>query len=57
MDPHHPARARRLLRISWRDLAVTLLPLALVLGFGMWALLRFVRPAPPHTLVTGTDAR
>jgi TRAP-type uncharacterized transport system substrate-binding protein len=38
-------------RISWRDLAVTLGPI-LVLGMiAIWIAFRFVRPAPPDTIV------
>ena len=49
---------RRLLRVlSRRDLFVTLLPLALALAVATWAVLRFVRPAPPSviTLSTGPE--
>ncbi len=37
-------------RISWRDLAVTLGPFILLVLVAFWITLRFVRPAPPHTV-------
>jgi len=44
-------------RISWRDVAVTLVPILLVSLFAIWLALRFVRPAPPDTIIitTGPD--
>src|SRR5512134_2186448 len=50
-------RLDRLLRLSGRDLLVTLLPAALVLAVATWALLHFVRPAAPRavTISTGPD--
>ncbi|HET9594000.1 MAG TPA: TAXI family TRAP transporter solute-binding subunit [Anaeromyxobacteraceae bacterium] len=54
MDPNRWALRRRLVAASWRDVAVALLPLALVLALGIWAVLRFVRPAPPHTVTIST---
>lgn len=41
-------------RISWRDLAVTLGPLLLLCVFAMWIAFRFVRPAPPDTIIITT---
>jgi hypothetical protein len=38
-------------RISWRDLAVTLVPILLLSLFAIWLALRFVRPAPPDTII------
>jgi TRAP-type uncharacterized transport system substrate-binding protein len=38
-------------RISWRDVAVTLVPILLLGVFAIWLALRFVRPAPPDTIV------
>lgn len=38
-------------RISWRDLAVTLGPILLLSIFAIWISFRFVRPAPPDTIV------
>ena len=38
-------------RISWRDLAVTLGPLLLLGIIAIWVAFRFVRPAPPDTIV------
>ena len=37
-------------RISWRDLAVTLIPILLLSLFAIWLAFRFVRPAPPDTI-------
>jgi len=47
----------RLVRISWRDLALTLGPILLLSIAGIWFAIRFVRPAPPSviTITTGTD--
>src|SRR5712671_7727611 len=38
-------------RIAWRDLALTLGPFVILLAVALWFALRFVNPAPPHTLV------
>ena len=38
-------------RFSWRDTFVTLLPVVVLLGLVGWIAQRFVRPAPPSTLV------
>jgi TRAP-type uncharacterized transport system substrate-binding protein len=45
--------ARRL-GASWRDLALALVPVALLLAAAGWAVLRFVRPAPPSQLTVST---
>ena len=47
----------RFLRVSWRDLFLTLLPLSLLLAVAIWAVLHFVRPAAPSaiTISTGPD--
>jgi TRAP-type uncharacterized transport system substrate-binding protein len=37
-------------RISWRDLAVTVVPILLLCIFAIWIAFRFVRPAPPDTI-------
>src|SRR5687768_8432513 len=37
-------------RISWRDLAVTVVPILLLCIFTIWIAFRFVRPAPPDTI-------
>jgi TRAP transporter TAXI family solute receptor len=47
---------RRLRHFSGRDLLIVGLPLLLVLVAGFWAASRFIRPAPPATLVLGTGA-
>jgi len=41
----------RISRISWRDLAVTLGPIVLLCMIAIWIAFRFVRPAPPDTIV------
>src|SRR5262245_51647854 len=38
-------------RISWRDLAFTLVPIFLLSVVSIWIALRFVQPAPPDTIV------
>ncbi len=47
----------RLIRISWRDLGLTLGPILLVSLAGIWLAIHFVRPAPPSviTITSGTD--
>jgi TRAP-type uncharacterized transport system substrate-binding protein len=42
--------------VSWRDLATTLLPVILVTVLAVWLAFRFVRPAPPDTLVFTSGA-
>lgn len=44
----------RFLRVSWRDLFFTLLPLSLVLAAATWGVLHFVRPAPPSVITIST---
>jgi len=48
---------RRFEEVSWRDLLLVLLPLALLLGAAGWAAVHFIRPAPPSviTISTGPD--
>src|SRR5881394_2973329 len=46
----------RIPRISWRDLAVTVGPFALLLAVAFWIALRYVNPAPPDTIVISTGA-
>lgn len=41
----------RIPRISWHDLALTLGPYVLIVAVGFWFAYRFVRPAPPGTIV------
>ena len=47
----------RLMRVSWRDLAVVAVPTVLVIAVAFAIAVRFVRPAPPTTIVmtTGTE--
>jgi TRAP-type uncharacterized transport system substrate-binding protein len=51
-------RLRRSMReqvpLSWRDLLVALLPFALLAAGVVWAVLRYVRPAPPSTVTIST---
>ena len=55
METPHPIRSRtRFLRVSWRDLLVTLLPLAAALALAIWAVVYFVRPAAPRTITIST---
>lgn len=48
---NRPKPRRRLSEYSLRDLLVVGLPLLLILIVGFWAASRFIRPAPPSTLV------
>jgi len=41
----------RLPRISWRDLAITMGPYIVLVAIAFWVTWRFVRPAPPDTIV------
>jgi hypothetical protein len=43
-------------RISWRDLALTLGPFALLVVLAFWLAFHFVRPAPPDTIVITSGA-
>ena len=47
----------RLLRLSWRDVLVTVLPLSLVLAAATWAVLHFVRPAAPSSITISTGPK
>ncbi|HEY6865291.1 MAG TPA: TAXI family TRAP transporter solute-binding subunit [Burkholderiales bacterium] len=37
-------------RISWRDLAMTVVPFVVLLAIALWIASRFVHPAPPDTI-------
>jgi TRAP-type uncharacterized transport system substrate-binding protein len=52
--PRHRRALGRLVRASARDLLLALLPLTIVLGAAIWAVLHFVRPAAPRTLTIST---
>ena len=41
----------RIGRISWRDLALTLGPILLISLLALWVAFRFVRPAPPQSII------
>lgn len=44
------------LRFSWKDALLSVLPTAAVLAIGIWAALRFIDPAPPMRVVIATGA-
>ena len=46
----------RWVRISWRDLLVTLLPVLAIVAAGIWVPLKYARPAPPETIIITTGA-
>jgi TRAP transporter TAXI family solute receptor len=55
MDTTRAQRLRtRLLRLSWRDLLLVLVPLSLALAVATWAVLHFVRPAAPSVVTIST---
>jgi TRAP transporter TAXI family solute receptor len=54
METIERRRRMRFLRVSWRDLLVTLLPLSVLLAAAIWAVLHFVRPAAPTTITIST---
>ncbi len=43
-------------RVSWRDLAAVLGPLLLITALAIWLAFRYVRPAPPDTIVMTAGA-
>ena len=43
-------------RVSWRDLAAVLGPLLLITAVAIWLAFRYVRPAPPDTIVMSAGA-
>jgi TRAP-type uncharacterized transport system substrate-binding protein len=43
-------------RISWRDLALSVGPVVLLVIVALWTTLHFVRPAPPDTIVMTSGA-
>jgi hypothetical protein len=43
-------------KLSWRDLALTFGPLVLLLVVAVWFAFRYVRPAPPDTIVMTSGA-
>lgn len=55
VDKVVPHRIRaRFVRISWRDLAITLGPILLLSVAAIWVAIRFVNPAPPDTITITT---
>ncbi|CAB3783273.1 TAXI family TRAP transporter solute-binding subunit [Paraburkholderia fynbosensis] len=49
-----PRLVARFVAISWRDLAVSFGPLALLVVVAIWAAVRLIQPAPPSTLTITT---
>jgi TRAP-type uncharacterized transport system substrate-binding protein len=43
-------------RISWRDLALTVVPFVVLLAVTLWIASRFVHPAPPNTITISAGA-
>ncbi len=48
---------RWIVRLSWKDALVSVLPMALVATLGLWVAYHFIDPAPPKTIAiaTGSD--
>ena len=46
----------RLVRVSWRDLWLTLGPVLVIVAVGTWIALQYVRPAPPDTVIITSGA-
>ncbi|HEV8262082.1 MAG TPA: TAXI family TRAP transporter solute-binding subunit, partial [Burkholderiales bacterium] len=46
----------RLVAVSWRDLLVIGLPVLLITAAAAWVAVKFVRPAPPNTIVISAGA-
>ncbi len=46
----------RLVRVSWRDLALTLGPILLISAAGIWLAIHFIRPAPPSVITMTSGA-
>src|ERR1700730_5838346 len=53
---HRLRLPRRFTAVSWRDLATTLVPVLLITVLAIWIAFKFVRPAPPDTLVFTSGA-
>src|ERR1700694_4952346 len=53
---HRLRLPRRFTHVSWRDLATTLGPVLLISVLAVWVAFKFVRPAPPDTLVFTSGA-
>jgi TRAP-type uncharacterized transport system substrate-binding protein len=52
-----PRLVARFVAISWRDLAVTFVPILLVSALAIWAAVRLIQPAPPNTLTISAGPR
>src|SRR5260370_30277624 len=46
----------RLVAVSWRDLLVIGLPVLLITAAAAWIAVKFVRPAPPNTVIISAGA-
>jgi len=46
----------RLVAVSWRDMLVIGLPVLLITAAAAWIAVKFVRPAPPNTIVISAGA-
>ncbi|AIY41931.1 TRAP-type uncharacterized transport system [Collimonas arenae] len=46
----------RFVAISWRDLAISFGPIALLVIIAIWLAIKFIHPAPPSTLTIATGA-
>jgi TRAP-type uncharacterized transport system substrate-binding protein len=52
-----PRLVARFVAISWRDLAVTFVPILLVSAIAIWAAVRLIQPAPPDTMTISAGPR
>jgi TRAP-type uncharacterized transport system substrate-binding protein len=46
----------RFVAISWRDLAISFGPIALLVILAIWLAIRFIHPAPPNTITIATGS-
>ncbi|WP_211441050.1 TAXI family TRAP transporter solute-binding subunit [Collimonas humicola] len=46
----------RFVAISWRDLAISFGPIALLAIFAIWLAIKFIHPAPPSTITISTGS-
>src|SRR5712691_5039318 len=46
----------RLVAVSWRDLLVIGVPVLLITAAAAWIAVKFVRPAPPNTIIISAGA-
>ena len=50
-DWRRMGRPAKFVVVSWRDLAVIVLPMQLFISLVVWVAFRFVRPAPPKPII------